>query len=116
MPCSASWSAIVLPTVFGAASKPKVPSISISEQGAVHSLPEVSIGGVVASVPVPKIGQTGPLLGLSKFVIGGLVSRFGVQVVLCQSGPLSLRMPKFEPPTIWGYLVKLGCPHAKGFR
>src|SRR6266436_4859629 len=100
MPLSASWSAIVLPTVFGAASKPKLPSTSIREQGAVHSLPELSIAGVAASVPVPEIGQTAPLLGVSKFADGGLVSRFGVHAELCQSGPLSLRTPKFEPPTI----------------
>jgi hypothetical protein len=28
------------------------------------------------------------------------VARFGVQVELCQSGELSSRIPKLEPPTI----------------
>src|SRR6476646_8489456 len=95
---------MVLPVVPGAALMEVKPSISIRPggQGSVvsglgHSLVR-SIAGVSASVPVPAIGQTFGLDG--KSVAINPVERLVMQVALCQSGLLSLRTPKFEPPTI----------------
>src|SRR6185437_11186048 len=97
---SASWSAMVLPTVFLAAGTDIFPSISINPGGhgaaPGHSLVK-SIAGVSASVPQPPIGHTGALDGLS--VVTSPVARFGMHAELCQSGLLSLRTPKFDPPT-----------------
>src|SRR5215470_7509466 len=103
MPCSANWSAMVLPTVLGAAASDFTPSMSINPggQGSVtegfgHSLVR-SMAGVAASVPVPAIGHTFELEGKSVTTVPD--TRFGVQLALCQSGALSLRTPKFDPPT-----------------
>lgn len=55
-----------------------------------------SMAGVAASVPVPQIGQTVELAGLSVF--GKPEDRFVTQLKLCQSGLLSECTPKLEPP------------------
>src|SRR5258708_28986603 len=98
---SASWSAMVFPAVLDAFRIDRTPSMSIRPggQGTVegHSL-LMSMAGVSASVPDPEIGQTFPPGGLSRF--GTPDARLVVQVALCQSGLLSLRTPKFDPPTI----------------
>src|SRR3974390_1207315 len=96
-----SWSAMVLPTVFGAAGMERLPSIFSSPAllPAAHCTSLVqSTAGVVASVPVPQIGQTFGLEGLSVFTVPAL--RLVMQLVLCQSGLLSECTPKLEPPTV----------------
>src|SRR5215469_5814309 len=96
---------MVLPTMPCFAGIDSLPLMSIKPggQGSVtegygHSF-VLSIAGVSASVPVPAIGHTFGLEGKSVIVTPG-VSRFGVQFLSCQSGLLSLRSPKFDPPTI----------------
>src|SRR5579871_3948018 len=99
---------MVLPFV-GPAGTDFTPSM-LARYGKVGSVTsfQLSTASVLASVPVPAMGQTLPL---SKGTGGGAgeapssaltmpVAMFGRQFRLCQSGALSLRTPKFEPPTI----------------
>src|SRR5450755_448868 len=94
---------MVLPEVLATAGNATLPSTSISHPAPVSGFPGglgslvQSRAGVAASVPLPSMGQIGaetdskdtnPLL------------RFVAQLRLCQFGGLSLRTPKFEPPTI----------------
>src|ERR1700688_3817377 len=99
---------MVLPLV-AAAGTDFTPSISAryGNVGSVTSF-QLSTAGVTASSPDPEIGHTFPLSNgtgagagaapSSAFTIP--VARLGVQFLSCQSGGLSLRMPKFDPPTI----------------
>ena len=73
------------------------PLMSVSG-GVDVSFTLLSSTGVAASVPVPAIGQTIPVLGLSVFVTCPGVM-FGEHFLLCQSGYWSDRSLKFEPPT-----------------
>ena len=88
---------MVLPTIPEAAGIDMTPSISVTEvtAGGVISF-VVSTTGVAASVPVPAIGQLAPKEELSNAVVPETM--FVVQAPLCQSGLLSFRTPKFEPP------------------
>ena len=88
---------MVLPEMLVAAGIDILPSISVTAVicGGLVSL-NVSITGVAASVPVPEIGQMFGNVPLSNEVIPD--ARFGVHVRSCQSGELSFRTPKFEPP------------------
>src|SRR5580692_6406423 len=99
---------MVLPTV-GAEGTDLTPSMfgmKLMKPGSVSF--QLSTASVVASVPVPLIGHTLPCsmgigggfgaLSLSALVMP--VAMFGRQLELCQSGELSLRTRKFEPPTI----------------
>ena len=89
---------MVLPTMPVAAGIDRTPSISVTDvtDGGVISF-VVSKTGVAASVPRPRIGQTGGLDESSYDVVPE--ARFVVQSPLCQSGLLSFRTPKFDPPT-----------------
>jgi len=74
------------------------PSISVTDViagGAVSF--DMSKTGVAASVPLPAIGQTFGLDETSYDVVPETI--FGAQPPLCQSGLLSFRTPKLEPPT-----------------
>src|SRR5262249_53364260 len=97
-PFATSWSAIVFPLICLSAGMDIFPSISVTAviAGGVVSL-NVSITGVAASVPSPDTGQFATE-SLSKCVLG--TRMLLVQFVLCQSGELSFRIPKFDPPVI----------------
>src|ERR1017187_70750 len=91
--------------IVGAAGTCLTPSMSArATKGPAISF-QVSTAGVSASVPVPVIGQMLPVSTgtgalpppSSAFTI--LVAIFGEQE-LPHAGALSLRMPKFDPPTI----------------
>src|SRR6202021_3142292 len=109
LPPPPNWAPIVFPTV-GAAGTDFTPSRSARNVNVGRDTSfQLSTAGVTASVPVPAIGQiavvsNGTGAGTvvpppsSAFTIP--VARLGVQARLCQSGALSLRTPKFEPPTI----------------
>src|SRR5262249_54177299 len=98
MPCSTSWSAIVLPTVCAAGMTGATPSMLVTDRidGGVISF-TVSNWGVGASIPVPPMGHTSGLAGTSVF--GVPRERFVLHDGFLQSGLLSLRTPKFDPPT-----------------
>jgi hypothetical protein len=83
--------------MFVAAGIDILPSISVTAVicGGLVSL-KVSITGVAASVPVPVIGQMFGKVPLSNDVIPE--ARFVVHVRSCQSGELSFKTPKFDPP------------------
>src|SRR5215475_14100338 len=95
-----------MPTVFAAANEctPSMLARKLNTGGAVSF--QLSTCGVGASLPVPSIGQMGsPVIGkgaapLSLSALKIPETMLGEQLVLCQSGELSLRTPKFEPPTI----------------
>src|SRR5579863_2538035 len=96
--------------VVGAAGTDFTPSMSARATNGPPTSFQVSTAGVAASMPVPAMGQ---MLPVSSFdgTPGALVpppssaftmpeTIFGEQLVLPQFGELSLRTPKFEPPTI----------------
>src|ERR1017187_3612331 len=96
---------MVLPTV-GAAGTDLTPSRSARATKGPPTSFQVSTAGVSASVPEPVMGQTLPVsMGTgalpppsSAFTMP--VAMFDEHEVLPQLGELSLRIPKFEPPTI----------------
>src|SRR5712692_6688502 len=95
---------MVFPLMFVAAGMDLTPSILFSPSllpGAQLVSFVQSIAGVAASDPVPKMGQTLGLAGLSVLAVAVAVAvaKLLVHVALCQSGLLSLCTPKFEPPT-----------------
>src|ERR1039458_10707433 len=104
-PFASNWSPIVLPTA-GAAGTDLTPSRSASATNGPAISFQVSTAGVSASLPEPQMGQ---MLPVSTFT-GALpppssaltmpLEMLGVQAVLPQSGALSLRIAKLDPPTI----------------
>src|SRR5580658_6220468 len=101
---------MVLPEMFLAAGTDFTPSMFA--RAIIGGSPsfQTSTASVGASVPNPEIGQisepllstlypAGIELGKSASALITPVARFGEQLWLCQSGALSLRMPKLEPPT-----------------
>src|ERR1700676_2571552 len=97
-----------LPTVgdAGTAFTPSMSARKLNTPGFTSF--QKSPAGVAASIPDPAIGQTLPISRVT--VVGALppklsaftapVIRCGVQLLSCQAGSLSLRIPKLEPPTI----------------
>ena len=67
MPARTNWSAIEIPLILVLAGMAKEPLMFVNG-GVVVSFMLLSMTGVGASVPLPVIGQTSPVLGTSVFV------------------------------------------------
>src|SRR5215467_8359425 len=98
---------MLIPSVraAGTLARPSISARKLNTPGVISF--HVSTAGVSASVPDPAMGHTLPVSidtpGGGESVASALTNplcRLAVQLLLPQSGLLSLRTPKLEPPTI----------------